>query len=706
MSDPTEATPRRPGILNAVLAGLAVIWGGIVVVAYYLVHKPIGPAQGLALARLALILTGWIGTLVLAHLMGRIAFPSLQRLASRKRLSLRIGLGLGILGLVMLILGAIRAYWPAVAWSVIGLALPLGLRAFYLDLREALPSVSGGLGNKALAFFVLATLALAFLSALTPPTAFDSLVYHLTGPKLYTQAHRLHHDVDLAHLGFPHWGAMQFTWGMLLAGPQLAQLFHFTFALLTLALVPGIVNRVAPGRGWLAAALMMVVPSAALLSSWAYVEWMTMFAGLAAFRILCDQQMFALPSGAAPVAAAKASAADKRGLLGWLDRLRSGTSRMRPADRRAALVGVFAGLAFAAKYTTLGLVLGLALAVILSDRSLRSLLIFGGAALVVIAPYLLKNLLLTGNPVYPFLLTGKFWDAARMSWQSRPGTGLNALQLLMAPWDATIWGLEGGVVGDHPPYSATVGPLLLMLLPLLVIGWRRRSQDERRLLRLMMVVCLVAYAGWLISLAYSGLLVQTRLLLPILPLLAILAAVGFDGLRGIRVWKIRPGIVLGGMISLVLVLTLVGSALAFAGKSPLPAILGFMPEEEYLTSRLGVYAWAMQEINQLEEGASVVLLWEARSYYCAEHVRCEPDVFLERWWHLRQQGLDAASIAARWREQGVTHVLIYWAGADAVRQEGFDPLTPVDWLELNRLEQDHLSVLVAWEGSYGLYALR
>jgi hypothetical protein len=493
---------------------------------------------------------------------------------------------------------------------------------------------------------------------------------------------------------------------MLLAGPQLAQLFHFTFALLTLALVPGIVNRVAPGRGWLAAALAMAVPSAPLLASWAYVEWMTMFAGLAAFRILCDQQMFLPPSGVKPSGAAKARADDKRGLLGWLDRVRGRPSRMRPADRRAALVGVFAGLAFAAKYTTLGLVLGLALAVTLRDRSFRSLLIFGGAALAVIAPYLLKNLLLTGNPIYPFMLPGKFWDSARMSWQSRPGTGLNALQLLMAPWDATIWGTEGGVVGDHPPYSATVGPLLLMLLPLLVIGWRRRSQDDRRLLCLMLVLCLVVYAGWLISLAYSALLVQTRLLLPILPLLAILAAVGFDGLRGISFWRIRPGVILGGLIGLVLVLTLAGSALALAANSPLPFIFGFVPEKEYLASRLGVHAWAMEEVNQLDEGARVMLLWEARSYYCADHVRCEPDVFLERWWYLRQQGLDASSIAAGWREQGVTHVLIYWAGADAVRQEGFDPLTPADWLELNRLEQDHLSVLVAWEGSYGLYALR
>jgi hypothetical protein len=352
------------------------------------------------------------------------------------------------------------------------------------------------------------------------------------------------------------------------------------------------------------------------------------------------------------------------------------------------------------------MVLGLALAVILRDRSFRSLLIFGGAVLVVIAPYLLKNLLLTGNPIYPFLLTGKYWDAARMSWQSRPGTGLNALQLLTAPWEATIWGMEGGVVGDHPPYSATVGPLLLMLLPLLVIGWRRRLQDDRRLLRLMLVLCLAAYAGWLASLAYSALLVQTRLLLPILPFLAILAAVGFDGLRGISIRRVRPGIIMGGLIGLVLVLTLAGSALAFVGNSPLPVILGFVPEEEYLASRLGVHAWAMEQVNHLDEGARVVLLWEARSYYCADHVRCEPDVFLERWWHLRQQGLDADGIAARWREQGMTHVLIYWAGADAVRQEGFDPLTPADWLELNRLEQDHLSVLVAWEGSYGLYALR
>lgn len=52
---------------RALLLGLAaVLWLTIVLIGYYYVHKPILPAQALALGRLALTLMGWLATLALA----------------------------------------------------------------------------------------------------------------------------------------------------------------------------------------------------------------------------------------------------------------------------------------------------------------------------------------------------------------------------------------------------------------------------------------------------------------------------------------------------------------------------------------------------------------------------------------------------------------------------------------------------------------
>ena len=76
---------------------------------------------------------------------------------------------------------------------------------------------------------------------------------------------------------------MLFLWGMLLAGDRVPQLIHLLFVPLTLLLLPSVVKQVAPGRSWLVAAILLGVPSAYLLASWPYVEWMVAFAGLASF---------------------------------------------------------------------------------------------------------------------------------------------------------------------------------------------------------------------------------------------------------------------------------------------------------------------------------------------------------------------------------------------------------------------------------------
>ncbi|MBI4315303.1 MAG: hypothetical protein HY679_05160, partial [Chloroflexi bacterium] len=406
----------------------AVLWVAAVFAAYYLIHLPeVLRGTQAAQARLALTLAGWLGTLVLTHTLGRWAEWGCGAVrpygfAARERFALRVGLGFGVLGVLMLALGFLRLYHPALAWGAVLVALPFGARPFVADLCAALPRVPGDWAGRGLAAFVALMLGLAFVRALAPPTAWDALVYHLTGPKLYLQAGRIQHDLDLMYLGFPQWGSMVFAWGMLLASPLLAQLFHWTFALLTLALLPGAANRVAPGRGWLAAALCLGVPTASLLAGAAYVEWMTMFAALAAFVCLA------------------------RNTSHEFHELHEPKDTLRVIRGKEFFVaGVFAGLAFDAKYTAAGAVLGLAVLALLRARNWRERGAFALAALLVVAPYLLKNLVLTGNPAYPFFWLGKFWDVSRAVWYGQSGTGLPWQQVLIAPWEATVWGIEGAI---------------------------------------------------------------------------------------------------------------------------------------------------------------------------------------------------------------------------------------------------------------------
>jgi len=231
------------------------------------------------------------------------------------------------------------------------------------------------------------------------------------------------------------------------------------------------------------------------------------------------------------------------------------------------LAGFLAALALNIKYTAIWLVMGLGLVAYLRRRSLAEVAIFVGSVAAFTFPFLLKNLLLTSNPFSPLIFPGKFWDAHRAEFYSRPGTGLAIGQLLLAPWEATVWGIEGGYYEGHPSYAATMGPLLLALVPLGLLPLRFGKQAGNKTLLALFALCVTAYVGWLGELAFSQRLVQTRLLFPVLPQLAILAAVGFDGLGllGRRGRSVR--FIIGGLAA-------AGWGMTTALSAPRPASLG------------------------------------------------------------------------------------------------------------------------------------
>jgi len=679
---PSSRTGRKTGLL---LAAAVVAWVMLVVTAYFAVHKPATPQQLIAMGSWLRTLAGLVATLSLAMALGRLWGGALSAFAGRARLTLQLGLGMASLTYLVLILGALGAYHPVLAWGLAVVALPFGLPALIRGLRDALPRAPRELAGLALSAFVAGLLGLAALRGLAPPTAWDSLVYHLTGPKLYLEGGSLQHALDLPYLGFPQAGSMLFTWGMLLAGDRLAQWFHLLFAVFTLSLLPQALGRLASGRSWLAAALLIGVPTAYLLAGVAYVEWMVMFAGLAGFVLLTHRPV----ADRSPI-----MPAPEGGLqAGLLDR------------RMVVAAGFAAALALNSKYTAVWLVIGLAAVVFQRSRA-RSTVLFLGSVGVFLMPFLLKNLVLTGNPVYPFVFPGEFWDAHRAFWYSRPGSGLSLLQLLLAPWEATVWGVEGGVYLGHPSYGASLGPLILALAPASLLLLRRGDPEQRRHLGGLLIVVGFGYLGWLAQLSYSGLLVQSRLLFPVLPYLALLAAAGFDAIGGLDRWGRSARFVVGGLVGLAIALTGLQAALDFSSTSPLAVVSGAETQESYLRSRLGQYALAMESLQSLPAQSKVRFLWEPRSYYCPAEIQCEPDALTDRWWHTRQHEQRAVAVASRWKEEGVTHVLFYQLGAEAIRQAGFDPLTAGDWAELESFLSDQLIPMTTFGEAYTLYRWR
>ncbi len=643
---------------------LVFLWAALVVAAYYVVHKPFALPLLLGLWPLAAV----AGALVVGQGLGTLVVRGDEG-DSRATLALRAGMGLGLLAIIQLALAAVGALSPLISWGAWIIAVGYLIATGRWREWAAAWRWPGDAASRWLVLFCGLALGGALLQALAPPTAWDALVYHLTAPKLYLQAGRLTGAVDLPYLGFPQWGEMLFLWLLPVGGDRAAAVLHWAFAPLTLMLLPELLRPVAPGRGWLAAAIVLSTGTATLLAGWPYVEWMMMFAVTAA--CVCLQRAVG-------------------GRARWL-----------------ALAGAFAGLAFAAKYTAAGAAIGLAVAVAalgggtLAQRA-RRLTIFGVGAAVFVLPWLIKDWALTGNPVYPFFFAGRFWDSWRVAWYARGGTGLPPWRLLIAPWEMTVQGLEGA-----PGYAATLGPLWLALLPAVLTGWRGRSQVARKQLTLLLTVIGVAFAVWLAQAAWSAQLQQSRLLFGVFPALACVLA---SGLASRLPAPGRGGVnfhwLMSALIALALALTSVQYAVEVLAHNPLPVLTDEQSEADYMRQRLGWYAVAMEQVNALPPGSKVVFLWEPRTYPCAVLSRCEGDTLLDRWWHARRLGLSAGAVAAQWRAEGATHVLIFELGRAAIEAEGFDPFTPADWAELKTLIADHLTQVADFGGAYELYEIK
>ncbi|MBI4497978.1 MAG: glycosyltransferase family 39 protein [Chloroflexi bacterium] len=742
-------TARRV-LINVVL----VVWLVVVQLAYYRVHKPAEPGDlaGLNTAR-ALLARPWDGAALLGPLgdlavaCGLMALAWLLGRAVLRALPVRLdgspaehgvvaaAVGLGGLSLVVLALtalgwftlpvvlmlgaGGAAALLAAEGYAVRKRGVDRGLlplrfsllrgrgenvllipvrgkgtageepRRFPQVLRRprpllstahALPGNDLGLGpwvSALLAGYLVLALALALLRALAPPIGWDSLVYHLTGPRLWVATGRMVGGIDLPHYYFPPLVELLYALALLLRSDTAAQALHTALAGLTV-LMTGLTARrfLGPGYGLPAAALLLSGTSLVALAGRAYVEW-----GLMLFVVLA---VWALGRWR------------EEGGAAWL-----------------ALAGGFLGLGLGVKYTAVAVAAGAAVFVAgvgLIARSparvvLGRLALLGLAAGLVAAPWYLRTLALTGNPVYPFVFGGWNWDAWKAAWFSRPGTGLlqDPWRILLAPWELTVLGVEGGLT-----YDGTIGPMFLILLPLLAL------LPRPPLVRLCLVVAGVAYVFWLLGAASSSLLQQPRLLYPVFPLLALLGAWSLLGARAWALPAFRPRRLLVASLLLSLGLALFSLLTRFAADLPLAYLVGAESRSEYLARHLGGYYSLVSRLDRVAgPEARVLFLWEPRTYLCP--VACQPDGLLFNWRFALHRYGEVAAIQRAWVAAGYTHVLLHGAGLryflDLDNGEVAAPhvaaLQELEARSLERLEGPTVAEAMNGEGArYTLYRLR
>ena len=582
-----------------------------------------------------------VGNLVLRALRLR------SRLGTWERLASGYGLGTTGLGVVTLIAGRLGTLSP---WGVrIALAIPIlaeGLCLFAkarardgrISANEIFDGDQSGrwsivavVGFAAIAGPFLWIMA---LGAMLPTVDFDAIEYHLQGPKEYYQAGRIAFLPHNVYTSMPFSIEMLHLLGMEVVadwwlGALVGQLLVAFFAPMAAVLIGLTARRVGSDRAaWVAAIAYLTTPWIYRLAVLPYVE-----------GPLCYFH-------AALIWAVTRTSTKVEGDLP------SGASRPSISLCQAALVGLLAGGAMAIKYPALiSAVLPLAVWAAWAawrSRDWRVAFAYGLGLAIVMAPWLGKNLLDTGNPVYPLgyrVFGGSHWDSARdAKWSAAHG-----------PKSIEAGAFLRSVV-DVAGRSDWQSPLFAALVPLAFL--RRKVRGS---------------AGWLAG--YSAYVFLTwwffthrldRFWLPILPPLAILAGLGADWVRS-RWWL--------AWLSLVLAVSIATNAVycstALAGLNEWTGDLAKL--------RLSVPRMLNPPLfrldSELPAGARPLLVGQAAVFHLDRPIVYNT-VFNEETIETIARGRTSREVGEALRRLRVTHVYVDWFEVDRYRSPGNYGFTP------------------------------
>lgn len=468
---------------------------------------------------------------------GRLALRGLRinlRATSAEGFALAAGLGLSLWSLATLGLGLAGLLSRGLTIALLVASTAAGLWTLRTPASRATAESSPESRRlRCIALAVMAPFVLAMLlGAMLPSTDFDVNEYHLQGPKEYWQAGRVQFLPHNVYTSFPFLTEMLSLSAMVVRGDWqrgglVGKTLLMTFSLvsacgafaLTRRLLTGGEHRAAadgpaapsiPFAAWMAVLLLLTTPWVYRISTIAYVE-----GGLACYVVLA---LLAWVAGAQSADAPDAANVPRRWTL---------------------LTGLLAGSAAACKYpAVVTVVIPLGLAVVWRSRRvsdgaggpLRRVAIAGAiysaGVLIAFGPWLAKNLVETGNPVYPLLWStfgGASFDAeTNVRWQAAhaPPKHLFA-EPGRIPLD--LW----RQLRDVALQSDWQSPLLFAFAPLVLLGEQRR--------RLTPVALLAAWQ----FLAWCWLTHRIdRFWVPMLPLLAVLAGAGASTLAGLlRRWR-------------------------------------------------------------------------------------------------------------------------------------------------------------------------
>jgi hypothetical protein len=595
--DSTPRVSQLVALLAALLAAL-VLW---------LSRDLIGVEVGVRLLLPALWLVVWtaacvgVGAWTLLLAAGADDRPTLVEV---------LAAGAAVLALVSALAAIVGMLRPWLLQPVLALAAIEGARLLWRGrCRPSLPPIAIG---TAPGILLLTAGAATFVLLTAPPVHFDALNYHLAFPARWLQAGGFTELPRHFYSYYPSAHGLLYSVALATVGPWGANAIHWWFGAVA-ALAAAELGGLLGGRRtatW-AAACFGVTPAVLEIAGHAIADL-----AVAAF------------AGAALVALMRVEG----GTRGW---------------RSAAVAGLLAGSAAAAKYLALATALvpvAIALLVLTRRRRLAAGAAFALAASLALAPWLGRNLSWTGNPVYPYLqsvLGGppceRDLSAELAGTEQMPDALRSPLpRALTAPVFRTFRPLrEGGLIGAH----------WLILIP---VAAALRGLPRRRTIALWLAAASAA-------LAWGALVHYARFLLPALVPAAALAGSAAAALTA------STGRIVGRLFAVLLAGVLAWNATVIAtafNLDQLAVATGHSAQRDFV-DRWVSYGPAIPAIaSELPDDAILLLVAEPRSLYLERAVLVEDPYRTPQLVELARDCRDPGELAHRVRSLGASHVLV------------------------------------------------